>query len=41
MDLIGYAMNHARDMSEVKGLPLSHKREKREDITGHLINDTE
>lgn len=28
MDLIGYAMNHARNMSEVKGLPLSHKREK-------------
>ena len=37
MDLIGYAMNHARNMSEVKGLPLSHKRE---DVTGHLINDT-
>ena len=27
MDLVEYAMNHARNMSEVKGLPLSHKRE--------------
>ena len=38
MGMIGYAMNHAKEHKWSEGIvPL----EEREDITGHLISETE